>query len=76
MASALGIRRSAAVVDAVAVMASAQAGDKGLTKIWKMFKNLKAEALALHGELVAVKMAHASALLNNVRLQRDMKKVV
>lgn len=41
-----------------------------------MIERLKAENLPLHGQLVAEKSAHARALLNNVRLQWHMKKVV
>lgn len=37
---------------------------------------MKAKNLELHGQLIAEKLAHARALLDNVRLQRDMKKMV
>lgn len=41
-----------------------------------MIEKLRPENLSLHGYLIAEKTDHARALLDIVRLQRDMKKVV
>lgn len=52
----------AAVADAVAVSATAQAGDEGMTKGEEMIERLRAEHLVMHGELIAEKTAHSCAL--------------
>lgn len=57
-----------AVVVAVAIAAPAQASDGGTTKVEEMVKRLKKESKALHGELITEKSAHASTVLDNVRL--------
>lgn len=66
----------ATVVDAVGVAAPAQANDDGMAEEEEMVEKLKAENLGFYGELIAKKTAHARALLNNVRLQKEMKKVM
>lgn len=72
----LGVQLYATVADAVAVAAPAQARDDGMAKAEEMIVKLKAENLALHGELTAKKAVYARALMDNARLQRDIKKVV
>lgn len=62
--------------DAVAVPALDQAGDDAMERLEEMMKKLRTEDLALHSELVVKKTANARVLLENVRLQWDMKKVV
>lgn len=59
-----------------AVAASAQVGDDGMERVEEMIEKLKAENLALPGQLVAKKSAHARALLNNARLPRNMQRVM
>lgn len=41
----------------------------------ELVEKLKPENWTLHGQLMAEKLAHARALLENVCLQQDMKKV-
>lgn len=47
-----------------------------MTKVEEMIENLNTKNLSLHGNLVAEKAAHACALINSTRLQRDRKNVV
>lgn len=76
MALGLGGQGSAAVADAVAVAVPAQAGDDGLVKVEGMTGKLEAKSLTLHEKLIAEKTAHALTLFDNIRLQRELKKVV
>lgn len=76
VALGLGGQGSAAMADAVAVADLGQACDDGMAKGEEMIKKLKAGNLALLEELIAEKTAHARALLKNVCLQRDTKKVL
>lgn len=67
---------SAAVADAVAEAALALGGVDGIPKVEEMIEKLKAENLALYGEPVVEKTARARLLLDSVRLQPSMKKMV
>lgn len=71
----LGGQVFAAATDAVPVAAPAPTGDEGMANVKGMFETLKTENLALHGELIAEKTAHAHLLLDNVSLQWNMKTV-
>lgn len=62
--------------DAVAVPASAQVVYNGTAKVIEIIKRLRANSLFLHGELIEERTAHARALLDSLRLQWVMKKVV
>lgn len=64
------------VADAVAVAILTQMGDDGMTKVEEMTRRLKAEDLALRGELIPEKTTFSRALLDHVRLQQNMKKEV
>lgn len=66
----------AAVAEALVLKAPAQAGDVCRAKMEVTIQKLDAENLVLHEELIVEKMHHARALLNSVRLQRDMKRAV
>lgn len=75
-APGLGGRGSTAVADTVAVAVSAQVGDDDTDVVEENIEKLKAEKLALLVELIAEKTPCACALLNSVRLQRNIKKMV
>lgn len=62
--------------DAAAVATLAQGVDDETARVEEIIEKLNTENLALHGQLVAKKLLHARTLSNNVRLQRDMKKVM
>lgn len=47
-----------------------------MAKIKELIEKLKVENLALQREVIAEEPVHARALLDNVRLQRDMRRVV
>lgn len=47
-----------------------------MEKVWGMIEKVKMESLALRDELVAKKTASTRLLLDNVRLQQIMDKVV
>lgn len=64
------------MANAVAIVTPVLASGDGLVKVEEMTKKPKLETLALHEELIAARLAQARALLNDVRLQRDMEDVV
>lgn len=76
VAASVGGQGSAAVAHAVAVGALVQAGDDAIEKVEKIIKKMKVGNLVLHCKLVAEKTAHAYVLLDKVRLQRDVKKLL
>lgn len=65
----LGGRGFIAVANAVAVVASARAGDDRMANGKKMIEVPTAENLASHGDLIAEKTTHARKLLHTVRLR-------
>lgn len=62
--------------DAAAIAASDQASDDAMMKVDEKKEKLNTLNLALHGELATGETTHARALMDEVRLQRDMKKAV
>lgn len=64
------------MTDVAAVVGSDQACDDAMMKVEDMMNKLKTRNLALYGELVLEKTAHALAMKGSVRLRRNMKKAV
>lgn len=62
--------------DVATVTVPDQVGHDGLAKAEEIIENLKAGSLVLHGGLIAEKSAHACALLDNSRVQRDKKRAL
>lgn len=47
-----------------------------LAKVEEIVDKLKSKNFSLHRELVAERAAHARVLMDNIRIQRDKKRVV
>lgn len=71
-----GDQKPATVADVVAVAPRAEVASDGMEKVEVMIGKLRTENLALHVEIVAERAAHARALIDNFRLQRDREKTV
>lgn len=66
-------QKTATVAEVVAVAARGQTGDDVMEKIEEMMEKLRTKNLSLHCEPVSKRAAHARALMDIIRLQRDRR---
>lgn len=65
-----------AVADLFPAVFNDQIGADMLSTVEEMIDKLKTDNVALHGELVSEKAAHARALMDNICSQQEQKRIV